>query len=462
MKRVLSVVLVMLIVFSCVAVSADSNVSLDFLKTKYDYVQAEGSMTMKLNKPLDVLDYLPISEDEFGPLVLKTFVEGLIDSKIDYTEKMAYDNGGRALKAQVDYIVNAPLLINEDLSADARMKMTTWLDFDTTSLAEPKLSIIAKTPFMQEYICMDYNDLIDDDMYDMILAVMPTSPTYDIFMDQAVNLISSNSTVTKRSNIVKITMSNDNLVSMITNILKLTMADNPDIAEINDILSKVQIFDDNAITMEYELDYNNRIKRAKTDINFKTNVYDILTVSGEDADYLERENSYIDLTLTAEEKYSYNKESIDIPAITDDNSINPYEPNDYDYEYDYDYSYIDIYSDTKDEYLQYVLTEKYPLRKVIEGYYSSKNPVTVDDITVSDGKITVANEDNSFSLIITEFSNKVIYNGQEIYLDNPIMEENGTCYVTNEFIEKVFGLTEGYDQWNFNSYGNSYGEISFY
>lgn len=450
MKRFLSSILVFVILLGCIGVSANSENPIAFITTQYNAVKCEGTMGMKLNKPLDVLDILFADDSETAPFDIKLLVENLLESKVKFEEKMIYQNDGKTLQAEANMDFNMPIVVNDSLSLDTNMKMSMWVDCDTQTPSNPIIKTIYKTPFDKRYMYMDYVNSIPEEQRGLFLMMIPTSSTYKIFAEQIANLVYANSTVKKAGNNITITISNNQLLSMISGAMKL-FPENIGADEVIEALSSVQIFDDKAIVAEYTLDRLGRISKQNASINIKTNVYDIMQATGTDYYDIDREDAYIDFSLLTSAKYTYDNVKVSLPVLTEENSFNPYAPvaeEDYVSEYEYKYSACYINADNTEEYISYITNRKYPLRKIfeeieIEGKYLYNN-----QIDVANGQIIISNPETDFNLTITEFSNIVNYNGQDIYLDAPVHEENGVCYITEEFLFKVFGLTPQYSSYH--------------
>lgn len=421
MKKIICMFLTVLMIAGTVSVYASSDVKLDFLKPDFEN-SYEKTTVVKINSDYNFEDS-SFSENEILPIDYAGLFGGFVSSEISSNVKQVAKKN--AISIQADFNVNLPVNINSKLKADTYFGFDSWIDIDYSDSNDIKTKIVRKTPLDIRY---QISEIPDDDIY-FLYSIMPSSPFSETFCDEYIKLISSNSTVSKWSNRVKIKMSNEQLYTLLNNAVDMCELLDIKIPGI-DYITDENIFDSDALSCEYTLDSHGRILSTDTTVNFDF------------TDIADGEN--IKLCVNEKSNYKYTVPKIDYPILTDENSYvvsdedeeftDDYDDYD-DYEWYYNYCNINFSDDNIFE--DYINTDYIPLRYVFDDFSYKGN----SDFNISPkyGKIHITSDKN-FDLTLTEFSNEVIFNGQLITLDNPVIESDGICFVNNEFLEKVFGL----------------------
>ncbi len=442
MKKLFTLLLTLITVFSCFSVSAAETDVLDFLDFEPGSYKAEGTINFKLNKPLQILDLLEQETASVGmPFDLKMLMSSLLDTKMSYTEKTIIDSDGKTIKSEIEYNSDFPLVFSDNLSVDIKAKQLCWTLFDGNDI-----KVIQEAP-NDKYIYVNYSELFAQDMYDDMIDISKIA-NYTTFTNDINRIMKDRYTVTTSGNKVTLTLSEEEFKNAVIDILEYFEMPREDIDEVVKALVSVQIFDKNAVECEYRLNRQGKIESAKAKINIKTNIYDIIAQTDGDTTGLERDKSFIDISITNDVKYKYTNVKVDVPELTEENSYNPFvmaQEDIYDENYE-EYTYNDCYyyAETKEEYLSAVSNNRFPVDKVIKGLTINSKDISDAEIVYTDGIIKIEDSEDNFYLHIAVGTGHVWYENTDIYLDNPILEENGAVYVTPEFMEKLFGLELGY------------------
>ena len=451
MKKIICAVLVFAMVLGTVCVYADDSVSLDFLKPNYEEsCEMDMAITANTDQNLDVFDFF---NDMFSfiPVEFSTLTDGLVSSEISANVKQVAKKN--AISAQVDYSVKLPINLNKNLKTNSLFTVNSWIDMDYSDIDDIKTSIVQKTPFETKYEISD----IGGDEFSAISFMFPTSPYYNAFYDEYIDLISSNADVSKWSNRVTVKVSDEQLSNMFSKIIIASaFSEDDSITEILDGLKSIKnqgIINFDSLSCEYILDSRGRISSSDATLKFNVDVLKLADAAFLDRYEIDSDDTTINFGINMKCKYKYAVPKIDYPVLTDENSYkvdsdddssdynsSDDDNSDYDIGDDYDewyYNASDIYFSDGSMFENYINTGYIPLRYVFDDL--SYNGNYTYDISFENGKIHITSDDN-FDLLLTEFSNEVIFNGQTIFLDTPVIENNGICFINNEFMEKVFNL----------------------
>ena len=132
MKRIISLILVMLMLFSCSAFAAND---LNFLKERYTSAESTFECSFTLNKPLDFINELTKS-DLYGMDMVNTMFDfsGLAESLFNSTSKGVVKVSGSADMKKVNISLESegvtPAQINRNLLVTVNAKSGMWVELD--------------------------------------------------------------------------------------------------------------------------------------------------------------------------------------------------------------------------------------------------------------------------------------------------------------------------------------------
>ena len=162
MKRIISLILVMLMLFSCSAFAAND---LNFLKERYTSAESTFECSFTLNKPLDFINELTKS-DLYGMDMVNTMFDfsGLAESLFNSTSKGVVKVSGSADMKKVNISLESegvtPAQINRNLLVTVNAKSGMWVELDFSDAKNPIYNLIVRTPVMDKYEVIDIVDMI--------------------------------------------------------------------------------------------------------------------------------------------------------------------------------------------------------------------------------------------------------------------------------------------------------------
>lgn len=370
MKKLVAIICVVTMIFSLsvTAFASDWDVLLQQRYTSYD---ATTTFSFELNKPLEFLSCL----NEEAGFDVKYMIEELFKAK--YTAKVQAEMREDALAAKIAMAINAdvPIKLSEDLKFGADVTFYVWMEYDFTNAEDAKYSIIVKNPLNGEYLVMDYFKLMGQIGNADIKSEL-TEALNKINLEEGIKEIAGISQAAYKKNAAlkkvgrnyTVTFTNDGLVDMIFDIVNgylksdyvksagvdyssIGMGD-IDMATVQALVKGLGIFGENdAYVMKFETNYSGKITQIEDAMHIDFNVCELAAALGAseyDVYPLTKENSDVDITIKSKTVYEKinAKNVVDMPVITDENSIDLYEmlyetyifaEPEYDYEFDGEY-----------------------------------------------------------------------------------------------------------------------------
>lgn len=388
MKKLTAIIcaLAMFFTFACGAGAAE----LDFLDKEYQSYDATVEFSMGLNKPLDFISAL--AREEEIPFDLQYLTESLLKAK--FTADIQAETGKDYMSARVAMAVsaNVPIEFSEDFSIAVGTKLRLWMDYDFSDKDSLTCSVIFTNPIDGKYCYMDVGDILEENgeeaaeeaaaIVDMMKSLDVKSGVSEI-TSVVKDVIKGNAKVTAVGNERTIAFSAEAAKKYIAGVLEGVLnseymkraaqaaggdqlIDEEDLRELKASLDKIKIFADDAIEFKYTLDGKDFAKEAETKLHFAFNIAEIceaFEADEEDIYPLTKENSDVDFTAAAKTVYrSVNNVKVQLPELTEENSVDlsekfnvrPDEEYDYhtdDYWEEYNYkttdSFFDYASDAK-------------------------------------------------------------------------------------------------------------------
>lgn len=480
------------------AYAADS--TLDFMKKEYRSLEGTMAMSAKLNKPLDVLSYIPTGGIE-NHVDIQRLVESALKSTSEYSCKAVTDLDKKQIRLEMSGKSNMPFEINKNLEVSVDARDGLWLDLDLSNPETPTYQMIMQSPLFEKYMYLDMTEDIysakptaasavsiiggadgptsiyvaeEDEAAsasmaeyspaDMLSAILDRD-AYTALQEKNIELTAENASVSKKGNTVTVSFTDKGfkryfagLLSESYSMMGLNVSDLfgiTDNAEAEDILKKLYelpIFNEKeAYTAVYHLDSRGYIKSAETTLNINTCLYDLIPlVTGEAVDELPRERSYLDLSLYTDIQYSKLNTSLSIkmPELTEENSFNPMHMSS---EEIADESYFDYSQCECESYELYTGKMDFsqgaaaiPIRDVFEGAA----------VAYDSGKITVVKDGGeetyfggswydglfSDSASVTVGSRTAYIDGTEVTLSDAPYIVDGTAFLTIRSFEGLSGM----------------------
>ncbi len=369
MKKLIAMLLVCALLFSYNIVWADSVPSLDFLKysTSICDVEQNGTVNFKLNEPFGLIELLAEGEDSgamSNHIDIAMLCESLFDSTMYVSSKTKMTDNGKMYSTETHFKSNVPFKVNDNLEGDARTNYSVWTELDFSDEENPYFNIIMTHPFAAKYITADSEMFLQDGGVALkdfleVYKVLFEGETRTNLNDGIIESIKRNASVTGNSKKVRIAFTDiglkmyltDTIVSVLGE-LDGSMLEGFDAEIVTEALSKVPVFGNEAMVMEYTIDSKGRITEEKTTLNVDLNIYDLMSALGEEEPPEEsgitRDNCKINFTVKSQNSFKYNSVKIEKPVLTEENSVDIFEYEDPYYydepEYDDENYYEEYYS----------------------------------------------------------------------------------------------------------------------
>jgi len=474
MKRIISMVLVLLLLLipSLTVFASGDNEVLDAL---YDTKYLSGELNYKIT--VDPKSPLPAFLDADGRIT-----ETLSNAQILYYLKYNMSEDSKKIQTEM----------NVDVSFQGMdpVNMKHWLDVDLSDAENQKYRIIMKTADNDKFMYMDLVNAADSSQVRVFSDYIDSINTIS---EEYVKYYKSKFIPEYRQGKYVITMDESSVKDLFRNILTrigrialnyytvpvtesittdssvgiIGGADGPtavfiadgnayenssteafdtdsimqefekDIEEFFEKLENVQLFDENAVVIEVELDDKNIIKNQMITLNIKMNLADLMKLFNAQNDDVTRENSDIELSIVMDLSYSNINEQIDIeyPELTEENSIDMLKimPE----QFSIDENKINVIANG-----QIMNSDVDPVIKDGRIYvpvraFLNTIGVSDDDIVYHHkGKVNINYGGTEVKLIIG--SDIAEINGKEVKLDEPVFTVGDRTMVSSDFITEVF------------------------
>ncbi len=330
MKKFISILVSFMIMTTTVfANAADALVTA--LEKSQELTSANVQMVFEteLNKPLEILDTIPMEADEYTDINPRMIIESLIESTMmincSYSASEDYKKMSMAMSMEFD----VPVSLNADFKLAAWTKLGMWMEYDITDTENPVCKVIYKIPFMKKYMVLDMSEYYKNNP-DMLTVI--DKENIKNLNKKAMDALMSNATVSKTSGGYTIKLTDEGAKKYYIECMKLAKdvipSDNVAYSEFENILSaieyfceKVTVFGKDGLTMSVSVNPSGFITAEAVDMHISMNVYDILTAYSKNTKGLEREKAFVDMTAKTSVKITnHNKEKVEMPVLTDENS----------------------------------------------------------------------------------------------------------------------------------------------
>ncbi|HHV98495.1 MAG TPA: extracellular solute-binding protein [Clostridiaceae bacterium] len=473
MKRIISMVLALLILMPSLTAFASSDD--EILDALFDSEYLSGELNYRIT--IDSKLPLPAFLDADGNIT-----EMLSNAEFLYNIKYDTSEDKKKTQAEMDICIS--------LQGMDSLNMKYWIDFDLSDTENLKYKIIMKLADSEKFM---YMDLVNDpdstevqimsDYIDNINAVRSEftkdyksklipeykEGKYVIILDEKVvkdllkdiftrissiafNYFAVSSAEAKTTGssvgiiggadgptavfITEGNVSEDNSIEVFDTD-EIMQEFEKEIAEFFEKLKNVQLFDENAVVIEIELDDRNLIKNQKATINIKTNLAELMELYNTQNETVTKENSDIELSIVMDLSYSKINEQIDIefPELTEENSIDLM--NVFPEESPIDENKINVIANGR-----IMKSDVDPVIKDDKVYVPVRaflNTIGVSDddiVYIHKGKVDINYFGTEVKLIIGSDIAKI--NGKEVILDEPIFTVGDRTMVSTDFISETF------------------------
>ena len=446
MKKIISILLAMAMLMCGVNAQAAVVTLFQALTAEYYTGVAETEFSMQLNRPMTFLGRLNSEMGPLKPVDLQQLAEsafGLKDSAM-IAYDISEDYSEIAFSAETE--LNLPVELNDNLKADIWAQVGIWFEMNTNDVNKPVYNVILKMPFSDNYLVIDYGDLLSGGMdIDTMDAYMEKvdSPEYMEELNAFVIEQFKTHFQIKEQRLGKeylITASDAQFKDYIGDVMdkSLELAEemmgeeaseafgedfHSSIDEFGEKLRSIPFLGKDGMKIKVTVS-GKKIVSVQCDMHICVNIYDIMEAFGEDVVQYNRDEWYVDFTLNTKTQMSRLGDAvkIEMPELNADNSADVWDINGgYGYGRTEIYTGYDIKADATGRFML-------PLRDCM----ASLN-LTTDEYDVTDGKVTVspADEDSFVAKAVMEIgSNKMLVNGNEKTLTQRLeMRDDGMVLI---------------------------------
>ena len=462
----------MLMAFS---VTASAN-SLESIAIMRNY-EAKMNVSVTIEKPLDFLKEIPGIEEVYNYVELDALIESLVGSTIDMDIAGNISEDFSEFQVKVLMSSRTPLVINQNAKITTEFIAGIWIDADFTDAENLKFDMIVQAPFFNKYLVIDAIELLKKDEESLITVIETMKKTLNnetlaVMSSEAVNIIKKNATVSSGNNTLNVIFDKDGANQYIKDTIQwavkqsLTEMDESLSAEyeeaINETLNALgefSIFGDEGLKYQYVFDRSGNLKSATGTTHIDLDLYPFLELALFDTEGLNKDECHFAFKVTETAKYSnVGRTIVELPILTEENSMTikdlmgeAYEP-DYDYEEYEDFppyfpSVEGEWANRTESGVLYAGLRGF-LENIDQHHYIEESEVNHFEYDYNNGVLTVKNIGCTYldfkEIVMTAGENKVLIDGTEILLDNPVAEINDRIFLGLDFYEKAFNYKPGY------------------
>ncbi len=462
MKRILCLLMSFVLLFGTFASAA----GLDFLTdgTLLNY-SGTDTVTMEMDIPAELLDEISAL---LGSSKLENFVEleallkGLASTKQTAQISARISEDFKRIELSMEAETQKDVQVNKNLNVAVCAKSGVWMDVDFRNAAQPKFLMIYSAPTLNKYITMDVLAFVEamegteeKDALVAMLTALYSRETLQPLMEKNRALMEEYATVKTDSRTCSVHFDSAGfsayLAAMINEVIDLYVPMGLILPAEADVIKqtvllyapKISLLGEDGYTVVYSLTGKKTVQKMTADMDFEVCLKSIAALLDETGASWPFENDgSISLRVQEEMKMKLSGDSVTVkyPVLTEENSISyqdlyavdmePEEPADVDQpQYPYDYIYVTA------SQLPYINGKYYvPLRAVLESAYDDAFSIEF----TADESLWITSP--YFDGIQTKVGTNTAYvNGAAIPVDDVILVDGSTTYVSQSFFENIFG-----------------------
>lgn len=464
MKKIICLML-SFFMFSAICVSAADEY--DFLSRTYTSYEQTTALSLELKQQLG---FFKLFNDNtvLGMFDAQTFFESLADMNMTSEAKVNISSDYKKIQMSIEGKSSIPMQINNNFRLTADTKTGMWIDLDFSDDANPKYTYIMQNPMLNKYMTADVISLMrdtDPNNAEKSISMMKAflnKDTIKTISETTKKSIVKNSTVKKSGSKYTFTFDDTGIKQLLFDIFDkinpiVTASMDKDekkeyensYSEITKAVKDLQIIGKNGVSSTYTLDRSGNIASTETSIEADTNIHDFIkALFGFSAD-IKKEDCNINFSIDIKSELKNINKTVKItaPQITPENSVNINEMGNGTSQPDDDF-YVDNYFVIEtDTYKSYDNGElAFPIRDVAKAF-----GIPDENISCSDGVITIIGTDLFKTAQITENSTVMTVDGTTFTLHTPVTEINGKALVDTSFIKYLFDADYGYGYCDFTT-----------
>lgn len=469
MKKFLCLLLSFMLLLGTVASAA----GLDFLTdgSLMNY-SATDTVTVELDVPTafleEVFGMADMSEIE-NYVDLEALIRGLTEQSRTAQVAVKMSEDFKRIELSMEAETLNDVKVNSNLDVSVRAKTGMWLDIDFTDSANPKFYMIYTSPSVNKYVTLDVFELMEiegsAEEKELFVAMMNTlfdKATLQPLLERSRALIEEYATIKVANRIYTIHFDSAAFskyaAAVINEVIDLyvpmgliapTEADTIK-QQVLLYAPQISLLGEDGYTLTYSLTSKKTLQKMTADMDFEICLKDIVNLFDETGEsWLYENDGRIGLRVREEMKIKLSGDSVIVkyPTLTEENSISFMELNGIEPEPEYE----DVYEVYVPEYpYDYVhigasampyMNGKYyvPLRAAFEGAYDDEFVIEFTE----DETIIISSP--HFDTIQTKIGmTTAVVNGVEIPVEEVILMDGTTTYVSQSFFENIFGWRLSY------------------
>ncbi len=471
MKRVVSLVMVLMLCFSLTAFADEY----DFLSKPINSYEAGISVTMSVNEPMTVLNLISRAAGMDSVVNLQLLAEGLCNSTNTGVVKLNSNSDYTKMQLSYEIYSVVPANINRNFKLSAEMAYGMWLKWDITDELNPVIEYITQQPMSDKYMSVNLVELMENQgisLPDYVSSIKKffNEENMRTIGDKTADILRKNSSLKTSGSKVTINVTADQMVTLVSQIIEFIIDeydDNeefdllyegktgylsdilPTTEQIKEFFDDIKLFDENALVMEYIKTPAGVLKSSTVSVNFDIDLDYILKEM--DIKPLANESKNIKFSINAKSDYSKVNQNVKVefPALTPENSTTMQEYidsfNTYEYEWNGENCYHDEYVHTYSDYVPakdnnfYVSLPK--LTESLKNYgYSYAIVRTDNDIVLTED----SGKEYFNKVQMTIGSNDIYIDGVQYTASVPTALSASQIYVACDGIEAIFNLNMQY------------------
>ena len=458
MKRVLAVLLSVVMLLSSFAVNANS---LDFLRKSYNNYSSQAQTYFSIDNVDGLLtsieSVLEISfENDYVDLAM--LLKSISESAETVYVKADISEDYKKIKMSMSDDASLNVDINENFNFEVNAKTAMWIDMDISDAMNPKFMVVVSSPASTKYVYIDVVETVFSKL-DQSQQLLVMTVLYSLFdeefisaaNDAVIDSFEKNATITENDGVYTVALDNEGFLKVIDDVIDFVAGEvfelfsafmpeqegvSTDVVEIPQIAELgLKILGENGFVTKYTFDEEN-VSSAEISCDLEISLKNVFEVFGEVYPY-EQDIAFEATFGGTELIFDVGTTTVEFPVLTEDNSINLSDELFADYETDYEYDWFSMnYQYKLDEDVLYV-----PFEELInKGFANLEFVYDYQDNNVS---VEVAGFEGFEKLSFNVGETSANVDGNSVSVGD-IIEKDGTVYVSELFINSVFGWEAGY------------------
>lgn len=443
-----------------------------------DTLPQNGSVSADITiKNLKELEFLSCIDYENQPYDIKSITESILNSKIHIDINYKTRQDGKSAKIYAKTYTDTPLVLNSDLEIAAKAVFHIWIEYNFTNENSPYYCVLIKTPVNSNYYKLE-------SISDNALKIYPSENTINNIKSTFEEVLRGNAALNEIDDEYTLSLNDSELKNTMQSfcdtsfgsIYALFSKNNANLksqknnfAQAVKRLNNIKLLSAKGIKLGFDFSKDNKLEKTSYEFNIDTNIFKVYYAAtgikmpadpNAPRPIINAANSDIQIKLNIDAVYKTNYTKFKIPHPSADRTTDLFDTDKYYLTYTTTDETDAVYNSITFGYTGLNKTfggiPYLPLRPLVNSF-----GITDDLITWNDGCTNIfGNSDVPFeSLQIYENSDEILCDGNTCKLSSPVITENGTMYVPEDFVlkflnAKITEYTISYDEFfkNYRTY----------